>query len=167
MCWCYLKFFSVRGSFNGVFVNKKDVMLKKSPQTVTGTKTFAQNGNGLVEFKKINLSGNINGIRLNELIENQIYKNQDSVIDSALNFNRNVTTSGVYFEKSYNGVNVTDFVKKVVHFAEFNNIEVAFQNLLYLADTVEESLKSTFFCKCCVFFQDFFQGKRIIFQHTK
>lgn len=119
-------------------------MLKSLPQTITGHKTFAQTGSGLVSFKSIDLSGSINGIQLNELLENQVYKTGDSIIDSPVNFGGNVTAINVNFDKTYNGINVTDFVKKATHFAEFNNIEVAFQNLLNVAYSVEESIKSMY-----------------------
>lgn len=143
----FVKFphFSVHGPFNGVLVDKSHTMLKSKPQIISGHKTFIQTGSSdLISFKNIDLSGKLNGIQLNEFLKNQVFKSDDSVIDSPVNFVGNVTAINVNFDKKYNGINVTEFVKKATHFAEFNNIEEAFQNLLNVAHSVTQSLKSRY-----------------------
>lgn len=121
-------------------MDKNHTMLKSLAQNVVGRKTFTS-----ADFNTINLSGNINGIELNELIKNQVYKTDDSTIKSAVNFGGNVTAIDVNFNKTYKGISIAEFVRNVTHFAEFNNIEVLFQNLLNVAYSVQKSLKSKFF----------------------
>lgn len=153
--------------FNNVFVDKNHTILKSLAQNITGKKTFVQTNNSSIYFNNVNLSGNINGIYLDDMIANQVYKNEDSVIDSPVNFTGNITAVNVNFKKMYNGINVTDFVKRVTHFAEFNNIEVAFQNLLVVAENVKESLKSKKVQRFRSVLMFDFQNKRTTFQHMK
>lgn len=139
----YIEFFSIHGPFNGVLLDKNHTVLNSLPQTITGRKTFVgAEQNPSVHFKNIILSGRINGINLNEMIDNQVYRNEDSTITSALNFTKDVSAVGVKFDKLYNGINVTDFVKKVTHFADLGDIEIAHLKLLDVAHSVEESLKA-------------------------
>lgn len=143
--------FSVHGPFNRVYIDKNHTMLKSVVQNVSGKKTFVQVDQKLVHFENVHLSGKMNGIPLRKMIENQAYKNEDTAIKSALNFSRDVSAIEANFDKLYNGINVTDFVNKVTHFAEFNNIEVAFQKLLNVAYSVQDSLKGTHVPNFCFF----------------
>lgn len=116
-------------------------MLKSLAQNITGKKTFVQAGQKLIQFKNVYLSGQVNEIDLRKLIGNQVYRNEDTVINSTVKFSRDVSAIDVSFDKLYNDLNVTEFVKNVTHFAELNNIQVALQNLLTVAYNVQESLK--------------------------
>lgn len=108
---------------------------------MTGKKYFAVSKQDFVHFKEIQLSGKLNALNLSDVTDNLIRKNVDNTISTRMHLNGNINAKNVYFDKLYNGINITEFVKNLTHFAEFNNIETAYKNLFNAARKVENSMK--------------------------
>lgn len=65
-------------------------------------------------------------------------------ITSPLNFNRGVTAENVNFKNLYNGVNVTQFIENITHYAEYSNYKHNYERLLSIAHNVHNSLIGKF-----------------------
>lgn len=65
-------FFSLEGLLNGRKFDGDAVMLKDTPQKVTGRKTFVTDTPEGVAFKALKISGLVNGVDVAELARNQV-----------------------------------------------------------------------------------------------
>lgn len=65
-------------------------------------------------------------------------------VTTPINFNRGISAANVNFRNLYNGVNVTQLIKNITHYAEYINYKHNYEKLLGVAHNVHNSLIGMF-----------------------
>ncbi|XP_074037516.1 closca [Leptinotarsa decemlineata] len=132
---------SLVGYLNHIKINKNTVLLKNTPQTITGRKVFLPTSQGELKFKSLKVKGRVNDADIGELIDNQAHKNRDMVIKSPMNFHSNITTENVNFEKLYQGINVSELMMNITNLGSLSDFGSNYRSLLEMSTLVENSLR--------------------------
>ncbi|KAG5875861.1 hypothetical protein JTB14_036817 [Gonioctena quinquepunctata] len=86
---------SLLGHWNDIKINKDTVLLKTTPQNITGRKVFSTNFPEELNFKALKVKGLVNDADIGELIDNQVSKNDDILIRSSMNFHGDISAHNV------------------------------------------------------------------------
>ncbi|XP_066147264.1 uncharacterized protein clos [Euwallacea fornicatus] len=134
-------YLSVRKKLNNREFTNSSVMLTNVPQTITGKKTFITRDSEPTKIINLNVKGLINEIAFEELIRDQAYKQQNSVLHSDIVFSGNVSIDNLIIDNLYNNVNMTDLIRNVSKLRNLEGLEAKFANLLNMGEILERSLK--------------------------
>ncbi|XP_031339518.1 uncharacterized protein LOC116168016 [Photinus pyralis] len=132
----FLRGISSQRTVNNINFNTETIMLRSTPQLVTAPKHFSD-----LKIKALQTTGMLNGVDMTDLISKQAYKNGNLLFQSPIYFNGSITTPNVQVEKLYQGINVTELLRNITHYASVNNYSEYFKKLLDVSYQIVDSLE--------------------------
>ncbi|KAL3267313.1 hypothetical protein HHI36_011443 [Cryptolaemus montrouzieri] len=130
---------SLQGLMNGEKFTDETIMLKNTPQNITGEKSFKLDKFDLMHFKNMKLRGQLNDMQMSEFLSEN--NDENLIFDSPIYFQKDLYTKNLNLKKSYKDINMDEVLSDIFQLESMDDLMENYGKLLNLSQKINKNLR--------------------------